>query len=286
MVIKLYGIIFIFVFALAGSVFVQSHGQTMEEIMKEMAEAAKKGEQSQYSGTYKPAPQQTYQPMTPAQSQQYTTDKLLRALSEASRRPQGETDYQRQQRLNNLTNEMRNQDAAISRQQTDYYNARTKRLLGGSPGGSQGNSGRTYTLDELAAPNNTYAQQREQRLNRQGNTASSAQTSNAKPAGFGEGYAGGFKQPKPSGLSVNQSRSSGTAPDWGDDIDDLSAKDEQLKDVEDGNTEYICACPAGYYEYYGYTCFSYDGADEIPTGQFPQAERCNKDAWYNQRFEE
>jgi hypothetical protein len=278
---------------------ISAQAQTMEEIMREMAEAAKKGEQSQYSGTYNnysqdllgtQQTQQPYQPMTPQQSQQYTTNKLLRALSEASKRPTGETDYQRNQRLNNLTNEMRNQDAAISQRQNDYYNARTKRMLSGA----QGNSPPAYTLDELAgtglvnqqgtAGESDYARQRRNRLNTQNPTP--------KPAGFGQDYAGGFEQPSQSpsqgqsqgqgqgqtvsGLGINQSRSSGTAPDWGDDIDDLSAKDEKLKDAAaTQSTPVGCLCKGGDVLVYGVQCVgsnSYGAAIDPP--YYPWTQAC------------
>ena len=199
-----------------------AHAQTMDELMEQMVEDSKKG---QATGTYNNYSSEMLgnsnnysnellgqqQPMTREQAQQHTTNNLLRTLSEVSKRPEGETRYERNQRLSNLTNQMRNENAAISQRQNEYNQARMRRLMGGSSTTARPSIDHGGTADY-----SDYARKRAARLNKPDPTldipvrGTTSTYPDAKPAGFGEGYAGGYKRSdttlEPSGIITNSSR--------------------------------------------------------------------------------
>ena len=229
--------------------------------------------------------------MTKQEAQQHTTNKLLRALSEASKKPAGETKDQRRQRLNNLTKEMQIEDAAISQQQIDYNQANMERLLGESAnqGYSGGGTAPSSNSGGGTAPSSDYEQRRAARLNG-GNPTTSTTNPNAKPAGFGAGYAGGYKETPPvataydqklSGITTNESRKSRS-------LDDITAgdlviimKDEPAKPTKPAKPTEYCKCKGDdWVDLAGIMCFErVQGNEEAKgyqyqSGYYPMTSKC------------
>ena len=211
--------------------------------------------------------------MTKQQAEQYTTNKLLRALSEASKKPPGETKYQRRQRLDNLTKEMQIEDAAISQQQIDYNQASMRQFLGDGVNQSYSGGG--------TAPSSDYERRRAARLNG-GNATTSAANPNAKPAGFGAGYAGGYKEAPPaalpndqplSGITTNAERARRSG------LGDITAGDVIIVRDDQPATPLVekeyCKCKGSdHTDITATTCINLTTDEQYLSGYYPMTSQC------------
>ena len=227
----------------------------LEELLKESQKQQQ--QRSQQSSN------QGYQPPTREQGNQQTTNRMLDLLNEALKTPEGETEQQRRQRVYDYGTQQEKKFQQQRARNEDYYQARNKRIMQGPTSIDHG----------TAADYDDYAQKRRARLNRE--------NPDAKPAGFGEGYAGGFEKTpaaQNSGITVNRSRRRS--------LSDLEAG--VVIDVEDDPAppppveRHYCKCKNGdTLDFSGFMCIQYDrkgvSVDKYPSGNYPYTSQCTSD---------
>jgi len=241
--------------------------RALNEFIEQMARDAETYTQPQEQDTWQQ--QQPYEPLTPEQAQQYTTDKLLRTLSEATRQPEAETPYQRQQRLDDLLTNMRDEDAAISQRENDYYSERTKRLMGE---GVQIDHGEAPDFDDVAHDEQGPGLD----IPVRGTTRTNP---DAKPAGFCEGCAGGFEQMPTSGAqgqTVDGAKRGRRQATRAGDVEQVNTPTSQPKPKQK-----YCACKSGdQLEFTGIMCMdTADGFSYYEKGFYPISGTCVAEVW-------
>lgn len=249
-----------------------SHAQTMDELIEQLASDARSGQQTEDDSPW--GQPHSNEPLTREQAEQRTTDNLLRALTEASRQPEGETDYQRQKRLQDLTNDLRDESAAISQQENEYHRARMDRLYG--PNGRTDHGG-TVEYDEYVQDRTDHSTQPAANMEIPIRGTNRAHP-DAKPAGFGEGYAGGFEPSQPTSAPKatgpakrgrRQARRAGEVQQ----VDTQTSKPKPKKKY--------CACkPGDQLDFSGIMCMdAANGFSYYEKGHFPVSGYCASEVW-------